>query len=323
MAGAATRKTRMKGSKVRMILCCGEALIDLIPEVEGAEKRVPHVGGAVLNTAIALGRLGQDVGMLTGVSSDEYGAMIAAQAEASHVNMIPSVRSDRPTTLAIVTLKNGQASYEFRDDGSATRMIGAEDLPDLANATAFVFGGISLIHGPVADTFADLCVGQSAHATVMVDVNIRPTFITDEKTYRSRTARMLASADILKVSDEDLAWLYPSDDELSALSKVSAAGPAFVVVTKGGDGAIARLSNGETVTAPAAAAQIVDTVGAGDTFNAGLLAALSEKGLLTKKAIANLTADQARDALGYASRVAAVTVSRAGANPPWAHEVPG
>ncbi|MGV6847850.1 MAG: carbohydrate kinase family protein [Marinibacterium sp.] len=307
-----------------MILCCGEALIDLIPDAEGSETRTPFVGGAVLNTAVALGRLGVDVSLLTGLSSDSYGAQIEAVLRESHVDPGLAVRSDRPTTLAIVTLKDGQASYVFRDEGSATRMIGPDDLPgDDREFDALVFGGISLINAPVADTFADFCVARAARSVILLDVNIRPGFIDDPDTYRARIDRMIVATDILKVSDDDLDWLLPGLSEAEALAQLAARGPALVVLTKGSQGAAGRLASGDLVEVPAPPARVVDTVGAGDTFNAGFLAALDKGGELTKPAMRTLAPDAAIAALTFAARVAAVTVSRPGPNPPWAHELNG
>lgn len=301
-----------------MILCCGEALIDLIPE-DGT--RVPYVGGAVLNTAVALGRLGEEVAMLTGLSSDEYGALIEQHGAESHVSFDPSVRSDRPTTLAIVTLVDGQATYDFRDEGSATRDITPADMPALPHGTkAMVFGGISLINAPVADSLADYCRKHSDQAVVMMDVNIRPGFITDPDSYRARIAAMMAVCDILKVSDEDLAWLMPgaADD---AMGKLLETGAKIVVMTRGSDGAIATLADGATVEVTSPKTQVGDTVGAGDTFNAGFLAGLRREGRLDKDALTTIPHDVLARALSLGTLAASVTVSRVGANPPWAHEL--
>ena len=303
-----------------MILCCGEALIDLIPN---GPTREPHVGGAVLNTAVALGRLGEEVAMLTGLSSDEYGRLIEVHGTASNVSFGPSVRSDRPTTLAVVTLVDGQATYDFRDDGSATRDIRPADMPPPPPGTdAMVFGGISLINPPVADSLADYCRRHAGEALVMLDVNIRPGFITDPATYRARLAAMIAVTDILKVSDEDLAWLLPeAPTQAEAFDSLLDSGASMVVTTRGADGAIATTAGGLTVDVPSPATTVADTVGAGDTFNAGLLSGLRRGGHLSRAGLARLDAPALADALSLATRAASVTVSRAGPNPPWAREL--
>ncbi len=303
-----------------MILCCGEALIDLIPQ---GDTREPHVGGAVLNTAVALGRLGEDVAMLTGLSSDEYGRMIEAHGAESGVRFGPSVRSDRPTTLAIVTLVDGQATYDFRDRGSATRDIAPGDIPAPGpDVAAMVFGGISLINAPVADSLADFCRRHADRALVMLDVNIRPGFITDPEIYRARIAAMMAVTDILKVSDEDLAWLVPdARDTEAGMAQLFETGAKILVMTRGSEGAVARLPDGTRVEVPTPATQVADTVGAGDTFNAGLLAGLRRAGCLDRAALAEMSPETLETALSLATRAAAVTVSRDGPNPPWAHEL--
>ena len=308
-----------------MILCCGEALIDMVaaPSLDGPDGFVPHSGGAVFNTAIALGRLGARAGMLTGLSRDMFGDQLADALKASDVDTTHIIRSDRPSTLAFVKLEDGQASYSFFDENSAGRMIRAEDMPALpSDITALFFGGISLASDPSASAYAALLERQGGPRAVMIDPNIRPLFITDADGYRRRMAAMISQADIVKVSDEDLNWLNPAP--LTQAEKISAmldTGPSVVIVTQGAAGAIATLADGTSITVPAVKTHVVDTIGAGDTFNAGFLAKLSELDLLTPEALGTLDPDALRDAMTYGARVAAITVSRAGANPPWANEL--
>lgn len=308
-----------------MILCAGEALIDMLPisSPSGAAGFAPHVGGAIFNTAIALGRLGVPAGMLTGISTDSFGNLLSAALTANAVDTSHVVLADRPTTLAFVELNGGQASYMFYDENSAGRMLSPEELPRVGDdVTALYLGGISLACEPCADTYAGLLAQAGAGRAVMIDPNIRPGFVRDADRFRTRLAAMLRQADIVKVSDEDLTWLHPGPmpvpDKVRALLDH---GPALVIVTRGGEGATAYLADGTEVTVPALRAKVVDTVGAGDTFNAGVLASLSEQGLLTKDALRGLSAQAVTDALTFGARVAAVTVSRAGANPPWAREL--
>ncbi len=308
-----------------MILCCGEALIDMIaePTVSGAQGFVPHSGGAVFNTAIALGRLGAPAGMLTGLSSDMFGQQLAQALKDSHVDGSQVVVSDRPTTLAFVQLQDGHATYSFVDENSAGRMLRPEDMPDQLTATsALYFGGISLACEPCADAYAALLDRHGAERAVMIDPNIRPGFIQDQTRYRTRLNRMIALADILKVSDEDLDWIIPGPETLEEkVPLLLQAGPAVVIVTRGSQGATGYLADGRTVSVPVTPVQVVDTVGAGDTFNAGVLAQLHRAGLLTKQALRAISPDDLRAALDLGGKVAAITVSRAGANPPWAHEL--
>lgn len=308
-----------------MILCCGEALIDMIPvpTAIGTAGFVPFSGGAIFNTAIGLGRLGGSVAMLSGVSHDQFGQQLADDLGASNVDTALLIRSNRPTTLAFVRLTNGNASYTFYDENSAGRMVEPADLPDLPDAIGTLFfGGISLCAEPMADTYAALCAREARQRVIMLDPNIRPGFIQDEARYRARLAQMIGQADIVKVSDEDLGWLYPDEPDLVAgLRRLQAAGPGFAVATQGAQGATALLPDGTVISVPGVKVVVADTVGAGDTFNSGLLACLGDRDLLSPARIGRITAQQAKAALGFASRVASVTVSRAGANPPWRHEL--
>ncbi len=308
-----------------MILCCGEALIDMIPSLTdaGCAGFVPHSGGAVFNTAIALGRLGVRTGMLTGLSSDMFGRQLANALAASTVETSLVVTTDRPTTLAFVQLTDGQATYSFFDENSAGRMLTPADMPALpAGVSVLYFGGISLACEPCADAYATLLAREGKGRAVMLDPNIRPGFIRDEPRYRDRLGAMIARTDILKVSDEDLNWIMPaplSPGEKAAVMLEQ--GPSLLILTRGKEGATGYLRNGLEVTVPARRVAVVDTVGAGDTFNAGVMAKLSELGVLSRPALKDLSGDAVRAALTHGARVTAVTVSRAGANPPWAGEL--
>ncbi len=306
-----------------MILCAGEALIDMLPRqtAAGEDGFLPVPGGAVFNTAIALGRLGETVSLFTGLSTDLFGDRLADALKASGVRSDLAARSDRPTTLAFVTLTGGQAQYAFYDENTAGRMLALDDLPGaLPGVSAVFFGGISLAVTPCADTYAALCRKAAPDHLVMIDPNIRPGFIQDIPGYRARLDGMLAVADIVKLSDEDLHWLEGPGDLAALAARILAQGPKLVCITQGADGVTAFHAQG-AVQVPAPVAQVVDTVGAGDTFNAGFLAGLSRAGALRKDAIASLPDPVLRDALALGVQTAAVTVSRAGANPPWAHEL--
>lgn len=308
-----------------MILCCGEALIDMLPAptATGRHAFVPHPGGAVLNTAVALGRLGAEVGLLTGLSTDIFGHQLSEALAASHVDASLAIRSDRPTTLAFVQLVDGQARYSFYDENSAGRMLTGAEMPAVPDRfSALFFGGISLACEPAAEAYADLLAHEGKTRAVMLDPNIRPGFIEDAERYRARLDAMLTQADIVKVSDEDLAWIVP--DGSSVTEKVAVLrrrGPAVVIVTRGGEGATGFLADGTEVQVSAARVAVVDTVGAGDTFNAGVLAKLAENGHLIKDSLASLSAQALQEAMAYGAKVAGVTVSRAGADPPWARDL--
>ncbi|MDD7970377.1 carbohydrate kinase family protein [Roseinatronobacter alkalisoli] len=305
-----------------MILCCGEALIDMLPRETAAGEGAfaPYAGGAVFNTAIALGRLGAPAGFFCPLSDDLFGAQLRAGLDASGVDHSLSPAVDRPCTLAFVTLIDGQARYAFYDRGTALREMTIAELPELPDTVgALFFGGISLVGDPCGAGYEALCARAGARV-VMLDPNIRPGFIRDEAGYRARLDRMLAQADIVKLSDEDLHWLM-GDGEIDALAHdLRARGPQVVVITEGAKGARAFWSGGVAQVRSQRVA-VVDTVGAGDTFNAGFLRALEQSGALTKAGIAAIDDAQLTAALELGAKAAAVTVSRAGANPPWAHEI--
>ncbi|KIN71496.1 carbohydrate kinase family protein [Sulfitobacter guttiformis] len=308
-----------------MILCCGEALIDMIPTptATGQNGFVPHTGGAIFNTAIALGRLGVKAGMLTGLSQDMFGQQLLTALQDSHVDTSHIITADRPSTLAFVKLVEGHATYSFFDENSAGRMIGLEDMPSLHNeVSTLFFGGISLVCEPCAEAYTALLVQEADSRVIMVDPNIRESFIIDKARYRDRLDRVIRRADIIKVSDEDLDWIAPAPSDLDAKAHALLdKGASMVIVTRGSKGANGYLANGIRVSVPATKAVIVDTVGAGDTFNAGVLAKLSMLGLLKKPDLTTLDAATFETVLRYGAMVAAVTVSRAGANPPWEAEL--
>ena len=306
-----------------MILCCGEALIDMLPRTTtlGEPAFAPHAGGAVFNTAIALGRLGAPTGFFSGLSTDLMGEILTTTLTASKVDTSLAARSNRPTTLAFVKLVNGQATYAFYDENTAGRLLSPADLPTLpARVNTLFFGGISLVNDPAAATYEALQARESGTRVTMIDPNIRPGFITDQAPYRARITRMMARADIVKLSDEDLHWLMGAGDLTRLARQIIATGPSLVFLTEGAKGARAVTATQDRFVA-AQKVTVADTVGAGDTFNAGVLAALHRAKALHKPALATLPDATLDAALTLGTRAAAVTVSRAGANPPWADEL--
>jgi fructokinase len=307
-----------------MILSCGEALIDMLPRTstEGEACFAPYAGGAVFNTAIALGRLGAPSAFFSGVSSDMLGEILADTLTASKVDTRYLARSDRPTTVAFVKLVNGQATYAFYDEATAGRMLSTDQLPALPPEVSTLFlGGISLVNDPAASTYEALQARECQVRVTMVDPNIRPGFIAGkEAEYRARIERMVARADIVKLSDEDLHWLEGRGDLAVLAREILAKGPKVVFVTEGAKGARAVTATQDRFIA-ATPVKVVDTVGAGDTFNAGVLAALHQAGALSKTGVAALSDATLDAALSLGTRAAAVTVARAGANPPWSHEL--
>jgi fructokinase len=306
-----------------MILCCGEALIDMLPRTttEGEPAFAPYVGGAVFNTAIALGRLGAPAGFFSGLSSDLFGGQFRDALGASKVSSTYAHTSPRPTTLAFVRLDNGQATYTFYDENTAGRMLTVDDLPKLGSEIeAMLFGAISLISEPAGSAYEEFMRREHERRVMMLDPNIRPNFIPDKAKHLRRIRSMMAMADIVKLSDEDLNWFGEAGSHEDVVRNWLERGPTLIVVTHGGEGAMGYTRDHKVTVVPDKV-EVVDTVGAGDTFNAGILASLHEQGLLSKEAIANLSEDAIHKALALGARAAAVTVSRAGANPPWRHEI--
>ena len=306
-----------------MIVCCGEALIDMLPRIskDGAAVYQPFNGGSIFNTAIALGRLGIITGFFSGISTDFFGDSLKAGLMASNVDLKYAKIWDRPSTLAFVKLDNGQARYSFFDDNSAGRMLTTKDLPKLAaDVNALHFGSISLIPEPSASTLEALMEREAETRVICLDPNIRENVIKDRREYLERISRLIAMCDILKISDEDVTWITGKTDLASAARKWLNAGAKVVVITQGENG-IEAFTKGYSIKQPSVSVKVADTVGAGDTFTAGFLASLQRAGKLTKAAISYLDETSLRNAVGYAARAAAVTVSRPGANPPWVHEL--
>ena len=306
-----------------MIVCCGEALIDMLPRIskEGAAVYQPFNGGSIFNTAIALGRLGIITGYFSGISTDFFGDSLIAGLKASNVDLKYAKIWDKPTTLAFVKLDNGQARYSFYDDNSAGRMLTKKDLPKLsADVNALHFGSISLIPEPGATTLEDLMQREEKDRVICLDPNIRPNIIKDRSQYLERIGRLISMCDILKISDEDVTWITGKTELGAAARKWLNAGAKVVVITRGENG-VEAFTKGISVKVPSVNVKVVDTVGAGDTFTAGFLASLQRAGKLNKAAISYLDETSLRNAVNYAARAAAITVSRAGANPPWVHEL--
>lgn len=306
-----------------MILCCGEALIDMLPRqsTQGEPAFAPYAGGAVFNSAIALGRLGIPTEFFSGLSSDLFGQQIRDVLESSNVGFRYADVSARPTTLAFVRLADGHATYTFYDENTAGRMLTEADLPLLGDdIEAMLFGAISLIPEPSGSAYEALMRREHETRVTMLDPNIRPGFITDKEKHLARMRRMIGMADVVKLSDDDLAWFGVTGSHDDIAARWLKEGPKLVIITSGARGADGYTGR-HKISVASQRVDVVDTVGAGDTFNAGVLASLHEQGLLSKGALDELSGAALQAALSLGARAAAVTVSRAGANPPWRHEL--
>jgi fructokinase len=301
-----------------MLTVIGEGLVDVVQRSSGIEA---HVGGSPLNVAVGLARLGHPVQFIGRYGRDAYGESVAAHLKASSV-MLPQAPDGLPTSVATALVD---------DDGAATYTFDlAWELPGLAERLPFMLQGTTLLHtGSIATMLAPgaadvLAAVEHSHpsATISFDPNCRPSIITDADYARRQAEKFVTLSDVVKASDEDLAWLYPGVDVLDSarrwLSLGGAEGPAMVVVTRGAAGPWGITAAGETEFA-APRVEVADTVGAGDSFMAALLSGVVDRGLAGAQNRADLRALPAGDLtalLAHAARAAAVTVSRAGANPP-------
>ncbi len=313
-----------------MIICAGENLIDMI-QTDTPAQGVPEfralIGGSPYNCARALARLGGPVGYLTPISTDRMGDLLAAGLEGDGVAILGG-RSDRPSSLALVALENGQPRYQFYREGVADRDVTSEALvaalPE--DAQALQLGSIALIAGADADALASLAETARARGMlVSLDPNIRPGLIGAEATaYRARLERLFAAADLIKLSDEDLDWWAPGQEaEAAAQALFDRVRPTLLILTRGAQGAIAFTAAGRIDLPAAPLARVADTVGAGDTFMAATLDGLRQEAALARDALAALPADRLRALMARAARAAAITCSRSGCNPPTRAELAG
>jgi fructokinase len=305
-----------------MIVSCGEALVDFLPRrlESGETAYAPIPGGSPMNVAVATGRLGAPAGYFGGLSTDLFGDLLRETLAASNVDISYAQTSERPTTLAFVALDDGDARYAFFDEGSAGRMLTESDLPAFQKTVAALhFGSFSLAEEPCGSAFEMLMQREQRDRVISIDINVRPALIRNRDGYVARIERLVEMADIVKLSTDDLAWLDRGGfDDLAA--RWLSGGTRLVVLTRAAEGATGVARNAE-IDIDAPAVKVADTIGAGDTFTAGLLVRLHQLGLLTKGGVAALGGKEIAEALTFAARAAAVTVSRPGADPPWLREL--
>ena len=297
------------------IWVCGEVLIDLIPGADGV--RIPHVGGGPANTAKALARLGHDVQFIDGISTDEYGVAARKELIDDEVKVDLALTSDKPTCLAIVSLDaNGGASYEFKIDGTATFDFDLKWLPDPSRYKPQVLhiGTLVTVIQPGADVLYDWAMQVAEFAPVVFDPNIRPSVMGDHDLYEAAVEKWAALSSVIKVSDDDMAWLYPGQKYEDVAQRWLNDGAALVVVTRGSNGIIGFTQEG-AVEVDGAKITVADTVGAGDTVGAIIVEAMVEKGIMA------LTGDVLKATLHRAAVAAGITCSRKGAQPPYKHEL--
>ncbi|MDR2185463.1 MAG: carbohydrate kinase [Treponema sp.] len=328
-----------------MILCCGEALIDMLPrrigmlpEEQGGDSGtggtafLPCPGGSPYNTAIAIGRLGVPVGFLGKLSTDFFGDILVRRLVENGVSADCILRSGENSTLAFVKLDQGaEPQYVFYTEGSADRSLSPADLPPALPGAldCILFGSISMTMEPVASAIESLIRREAARGSgapvISLDPNIRPFMIRSRESYVRRFEGWLRDTVIAKVSEADLDFIYPGQGPEEALEGILARGPLLGVSTLGPRGAVALLKREDgsllRAEAPVADLPVADTIGAGDTFHGAFLAWLERHGRMSRSALAALGEAELSEALFFANKAASLVCSRRGAEPPTLGEV--
>jgi fructokinase len=316
-----------------MTVCViGEALVDLVyqsSEPDGADRYLAHPGGSPFNVAIGLARLGQHSRLLARLSGDAFGRQLRAHAGANGVDLSLAVAAAESSTLAVVSLDaERNATYDFYRTGTADWQWTAAELAGIPDDAGWVHAGsLASWIEPGAEAIEQRLAELSRTSVVSYDPNIRPALLGDRTRAVARIERLVGLSRVVKASAEDLAWLYPDRDAADTLRHWQSLGPAVVVVTEGSRGARVIGAHGQPFEVPGRPVAVVDTVGAGDAFMAGLIDALERSGLLAGGQLGATgeqpapTAEQLRPAVEQAILVAALTVARAGADPPTAAEL--
>ncbi|HEY8720688.1 carbohydrate kinase [Pengzhenrongella sp.] len=299
-------------------LVLGEALVDVVRRLDGTVE--DHPGGSPANVAIGLGRLGRPVELLTWFAADTHGDLVRKHLEESAVRIVAGSDGAASTPVAIATLDaTGAATYTFDIDW---QVPASAQLP--ADVVVVHSSTIGAALAPGGDAIVKILEEARARSTVTYDPNIRPALLGTPDEIRPLVERLVALADVVKASDEDVEWLEPGVPVADVAARWASAGPGLVVITRGGEGVLAVTAGGVNVEVPAPKVDVADTVGAGDSFMSSLIDGLWSARLLGANRRAELAAiDEAKlvRILTRSARIAAITVSRAGANPPWAEEV--
>jgi len=308
-----------------MILVAGEALIDMLPTADGRPDTFRAVpGGSPFNVALALGRLGAPVQFLCPFSNDAFGRRLFGTLRESGVDLTLAPRTEALSTLGFVTLDEGTktARYSFYTEGTAGCGMRESELPEALppQLKCLHLGSFSLAVEPFCTTAERLLARLGPGTILSLDPNIRPRLVARAVDYPARLERLLRRAAIVKASLEDLEWLRPGRPPGEFAAELLEGAARLVVVTVGGQGALA-FSRTVRIEVPAVPVEVVDTVGAGDTFQAAFLAWLAARQSLSAAALETLPPPDFAHLLDYASRAAAITCTRAGCDPPWAREL--
>ena len=311
-----------------MYLVCGEALFDFFSEEDasGQAAKLNYkaiAGGSPFNVAVGLRRLGIESGLFAGLSTDYLGRRLQQVLKDEGISERFLVEFDAPTTLAMVAVgANGSPQYSFRGEGCADRQLQLTHLPPLGDEIRGLHvGSFSLVVQPIGDTLLSLVKRESGKRLISLDPNVRLNPQPDIQLWRARVAELVQHADLIKVSDEDLHLLYPDQTPESVLQGWLQHRCQLVFLTRGGDGASVFSRQHGTWSQPAVKVVMADTVGAGDTFQAALIAWLTEQQLDSVKGLQNLSREQIDAMLGFAIRAAALTCGKTGPDLPYRHQL--
>jgi fructokinase len=302
-----------------MLLSCGDALVDFLPvkAADGRDAAVPVAGGSCLNIAVGMARLGAPAGFVGGISTDLFGRIIADHALISQVDLRYAVRSDHQTTLAFVRTVAGEPQYAFYDEATASRnwTYRPGSIP-FDEIEAIHVGSTTLANDRGAANALAMVKDAGGSVTISFDPNCRPNLVKHKARYVDRMDAFAATADIVRMSDVDFEFLYGGSDYAGKARSLIAAGAGLVVVTRGIKGAQAWHREAGAVEVQASVIDVVDSVGAGDSFQAALLFALRAIGRIGEQALMQMNSGELGRAVSFASACAAYTCGRAGADPP-------
>jgi fructokinase len=332
-----------------LVTCMGESLIDFVPlpapaesegslgtgksKLEDQGETLPkgttntdfrmYAGGSILNVAVGLARLGQHAAFAGKIAEDFFGRHLLLTLKTEGVDTRFVSTAIAQSALAFVAMEAGEPVFSFYGEGTADTMLTAEDIPEnLYLETGILHvGSVSLLRGATPSTALATVERLKGKALLSLDPNIRADLIHDEPEYRALLQRLIAQTDILKLSNVDLAWLLPGVSIEESLLHLCGLGPALVIVTQGQKGILARSVSSHTLQIPTIPVPVIDTVGAGDAFCAGVLSRLADESITSREGILALSEQELRSALNFASAVAALNCTRVGANPPRRSEV--
>jgi fructokinase len=324
-----------------LVTCMGESLIDFVPlnateqsvgksdagegklgSAAGTDFRM-HSGGSILNVAVGLARLGQHVAFAGKIAEDYFGHHLLLRLKTEGVDTRFVITAKAQTALAFVAMEDGEPVYSFYGDGTADTLLNVDDIPESLYLESSILhvGSISLLRGTTPKTVLETFERLKGHVLLSLDPNIRAGMIHDEPAYRALLQRLIALTDILKLSNVDLAWLLPGVSMEESLLHLCGLGPALVIITQGDKGVLARSGSTGTIQTVAFPITMIDTVGAGDTFCAGVLGRLADESILSRERVLALTEQELRAVIIFASAAAALNCTRVGANPPHRFEV--